>query len=324
MDKLRRVPRVREAVSGEDGVYRICGIPARLEGTLQGEHKGSKTAEVRIELADEPMALQNLRIGSAETVIVSRDTTKSVSTPVTPEGARRSTAPEVVRRGPAKLTGRVLNASGAPVAGARVDVAGTAAVALTRDDGTFALADLPTGTQSLVARQLGFAPVETAVDLTSREVRDVTVVMKKPATVLSTVNVKAERDEGLANIGFDRRKRAGFGYYMTPEQLEARQALKLTDLFRGIPSLRVSPAGGMDYTVEAVRGGCVTFVLDGVTWKSVFPGDIDRMMPPQELAAMEVYSGTSAPAEFQAPGGSSCTVIVMWSKSRVQSMNKKK
>ena len=320
-DKLRRVPRVREAVSGADGVYRICGIPAQLEGTLQAEHKGNKTAVLKIAIENEALALQTLRIGSGEAIVAVRDSA-APATPAPARAGQRQVAAQELRRGPAKLTGRVVNASGAPIAGARVDVTGTAAVTLTREDGSFALSDLPTGTQAVVARQLGFAPVETAVDLSSRETRNVTIQMSRPATVLATVDVKAERDEGLDKIGFTRRKKSGFGTYLTPEQLEARQAIKLTDLFRGITMLRVVPAGGTDYDVQSTRGGCVTFFLDGVPWKSAFPGDIDRMIPPGELAAMEVYSGTTAPAEFQQAGGSSCTAVVMWTQSRVRSIKK--
>jgi hypothetical protein len=41
------------------------------------------------------------------------------------------------------------------------------------------------------------------------------------------------------------------------------------------------------------------------------------MMPPNEIAAVEVYNGISVPAQFQAAGQSSCAAIVIWSKTRV-------
>jgi hypothetical protein len=62
----------------------------------------------------------------------------------------------------------------------------------------------------------------------------------------------------------------------------------------------------------------VRYVVDGAPYQSLFAGDIDRLMPPNDVAAIEVYSGTNTPAEFQAPGNSSCTVIVMWSKFKVK------
>ena len=94
----------------------------------------------------------------------------------------------------------------------------------------------------------------------------------------------------------------------------------MTDLFRTVPSLRVVPSG-MDYVVESSRdaqGGCVNYVVDGSPYKSLFAGDVDRLMPPNDVAAIEVYTGSSTPAEFQTPGSSSCTTIVMWSKFKVK------
>jgi hypothetical protein len=52
-------------------------------------------------------------------------------------------------------------------------------------------------------------------------------------------------------------------------------------------------------------------------WEAVFPGDVDRMAPPWEVGAVEVYNGTSVPAQFQSPGMSSCAAIVIWTKTRL-------
>ncbi len=94
----------------------------------------------------------------------------------------------------------------------------------------------------------------------------------------------------------------------------------MTDLFRTIPSLRVAPSGN-DYMVESARdatGGCVNYVVDGAPYKSLYAGDVDRLMPPSDVAAIEVYTGSSTPPQFQQAGASSCTTIVMWSKFKVK------
>ena len=44
---------------------------------------------------------------------------------------------------------------------------------------------------------------------------------------------------------------------------------------------------------------------------------MDRILPPNEIAAIEVYNGVSVPAQFQAAGQSSCAAVVLWSKTRV-------
>jgi protocatechuate 3,4-dioxygenase beta subunit len=314
---LKKQPVVRTQIAGSDGTYRICALPAGVNGSVQAEFNGQKTAEVRIVIDEtNPLGFQSLRIGTTTVA----DVPAADTTPRAP-GAPKAEAVPPRLRGPARLTGRVINAAGAPVANARVDIQGTGAATLSRQDGSFGFSDLPSGTQSLIVRQLGFEPVETAVELSARAPKTVTVTMSKPARVLETVAVTAEASKaGLDQVGFNRRQKNGFGYFMDTEAIEQRQATRMTDLFRTIPSLRVVPSG-MDYVVESGRdatGGCVRYVVDGSPYQALFAGDIDRLMPPQDVAAVEVYTGSSAPAEFQAPGNSSCTVIVMWSRFKVK------
>ncbi len=313
---LRKEPRVRTQPVGPDGTYRICGLPGGVDGTVQAEFNGRKTAEVHVVMDEtNPLGFQSLRIGT--TVVEdapAADTTGKRTVVAAGDTARRL-------RGPARLTGKVINAAGAPVANARVDVSGTGAAALSREDGTFGFTDLPSGTQALVVRQLGFEPVEMAVELSGKAPRQVTVTMSKPARVLDPVAVVASGSkDGLDQVGFGDRKKTGFGYFMGPEEIQNRQATRMTDLFRTVPSLRVVPSG-MDYVVESNRdatGGCVNYVVDGAPYKSLFAGDVDRLMPPGDVAAIEVYTGSSTPAQFQTPGSSSCTTIVMWSKFKVR------
>jgi len=315
---LKKEPVMRTQPVGPDGTYRICGLPGGVDGTVQGEFNGRKTAEVRVVMDEaNPLGFQSLRIGT--TVVAAApasDTTKGAA-----GGATKSDTGAKRLIGPARLTGRVINAAGAPVANARVDVTGTGAAALSRDDGTFGFTDLPSGTQALVVRQLGFEPVEIPVELSGKAPRNVTVTMSKPARVLDPVAVVAKSSkDGLDQVGYSQRKKNGFGYFMGPEDIAQRQATRMTDLFRTVPSLRVVPSG-MDYVVESNRdamGGCVNYVVDGSPYKSLFAGDVDRLMPPNDVAAIEVYTGSSTPAEFQTPGSSSCTTIVMWSKFKTK------
>jgi len=311
---LRKEPRVRTQPVGADGTYRICGLPGGVDRTVQAEFNGRKTAELHVVMDEaNPLAFQSLHIGTAVVEDTPADTTK---------GAKVAQGDTTKRlRGPARLTGRVVNAAGAPVANARVDVSGTGAATLSREDGSFGFSDLPSGTQALVVRQLGFEPVEVAVELSGKAPRQVTVTMSKPARVLDPVAVTATASkDGLDQVGFAQRKKNGFGYFMGPDEINDRQATKMTDLFRTIPSLRVTPSGN-DYVVESARdatGGCMNFVVDGAPYKALYPGDVDRLMPPGDVAAIEVYTGSSTPAEFQQAGSSSCTTIVMWSKFKVK------
>jgi carboxypeptidase family protein len=320
---LRRVPRVRTATTGPDGVFRICGLPNQVEGTLQADKQGIVTSEVRVVFEGQPLTIQGLRIGNANTVArAERDSTKPADQPAA--GARLS--PVILQRGNAVLNGRVVAANGQPMANVRVDLIGAPGAALTNDKGEFSLTGLPSGTQTVAARQLGYAPVENPVELSTRAPASVTITMSKPAQILAPVVVKAEQDQGLERIGFTGRKRAGHGYFVTGDEVMKRAPNVLTDVFRTIPMLRVAPGGafGNEYVVQDARsagtGGCVRYMIDGAPWEAIYPGDLDRMMPPWNVGAIEVYHAATVPIQFTTAGNSSCAVIVLWSKQRVEGM----
>jgi hypothetical protein len=223
-----------------------------------------------------------------------------------------------VRKGQAVLTGRVVNGAGQAIVGARVDVLGTPGATLTRENGEFTLSELPSGTQTVVVRQIGYAPEEVAVELSARAPQRVQLALTRAAQVLRPVEITATADAGLDKVGFNQRRRGAGGYFITAEDIEKRAPNLLTDVFRGIPSLRVVPSG-TDYVIENARNpvnGCVKYYVDGAPWEAIFGGDVDRLLPTWEIAAIEVYNGASTPMQFQSPGASGCASIVIWSKTR--------
>jgi hypothetical protein len=70
--------------------------------------------------------------------------------------------------------------------------------------------------------------------------------------------------------------------------------------------------------------GCVNFVIDGNKWTQMTPGDVDDYLRPDELRAIEIYSGSTTPAEFQDPGRSSCTTVVAWTVARTERAARKR
>jgi carboxypeptidase family protein/TonB-dependent receptor-like protein len=317
-DRLRRVPRVREDRSGADGVFRICGLPSEMVGTVQAIHNGVTTSEVKVTIEGQPLVIQGLRIGSAETVVAANDTAAQSRAREQAQAAGQRFSAATMRKGQAALTGRVTNGAGQPIVGARVDVLGTPGAALTRENGEFSLSELPSGTQTVVVRQIGFAPVEQSVELSTRAPARVTIALTRAAQVLAPVAVTANADAGLDKIGFTQRKRSGGGYFVTSADIEKRAPNLLTDVFRTIPSLRVVPSG-TDYVIESARNptnGCVKYYIDGAPWEAIYAGDVDRLLPTWEIAAIEVYNGSNTPMQFQSPGSSGCASIVIWSKTR--------
>jgi hypothetical protein len=303
---LKKTPRVREAVIGPEGSYRICGLPENMSGKLQVFRNGVSTGEVPVELGDGLLAMRSMSISSTAQVVAAAPN----------DSGRRTT----VLRGTARVTGRVLNKYGQPIAGARVNVQGSGVATLTRPNGEFTLDSLPSGTQTLEVRQLGYAPQEVAVELSAVQPQSVSVNMSEYVPVLEAMRVTAQRERGLSDVGFADRKRTGNGYYLDADQIAQRQTTQFSDMLRTVPGIRVVPAGNGQNVIQSSRnamGGCVVFYVDGSPWQQQFPGDLDTFVRPDEIAAIEVYNGVTTPAQFQSAGQSSCSTIVIWTERRI-------
>ena len=163
------------------------------------------------------------------------------------------------------MTGRVTNKSGQPLAGARVSLQGAGLTTVTKPNGEFVLDSLPSGTQALEVRKLGYGVQEVAVELASTTPQSVSVTMSDYVPTLETMRVEAEMDKGLTDVGYLGRKRSGHGYYMDGDNLH-KESLRFSDVMRTAPGLRVTPNGdGRTYRITSARDpmGCVNFVIDG-------------------------------------------------------------
>ena len=305
--KVNKAPRVREATVGEDGTYRLCGLPEKYEGKLQAQRKdGGTTAEVVITQEDGLLALRSMSVA-----------------PLAVAATKTDSAGNTVKlaKGSARVLGRVTNKQGAPVANARVTLNGTGAATLTRANGEFVLDSLPAGTQAITVRHLGYAPTEVTVELSSRAPARANVQMGVFVPELAPMEVVSRLEQGLDRVGWTSRKRgASSGYFITPEQIEARKATQFTDLLTTTPGIRVQGSMGRMFitaTRTAGRQGCVNVFVDGSRWQQLEAGDLDSFVRPQDVAAIEVYpGGGSMPVEFQSSGGD-CAAVVVWTKLNV-------
>ena len=310
-NRVAKVPRVREATVGADGSYRICGLPAQLDGKVQVIRGALTSGEIPVTFGSDLMYLRSMGLASEVTV---------VSAPAGDSGAAPTAAPTVL--GNARLTGRVVNNLGRPLANARVMLEGTTRLAITRETGDFVLDSLPSGTQSIEVRLIGFAPLDQAVDLTSRAPTNVTIKLTEFVPVLEEVRVTAARQRGLDQVGFSRRKRSGIGHFMEEKDINTNGQL-FSDVMRMAPGVRVQNYGGKQVITNSRNpNGCTQIYVDGTLWQCMEPGDIDDYVRPHELAAIEVYSPSTTPAEFQVKGGS-CQTLVVWTYRRLDRERKR-
>jgi Carboxypeptidase regulatory-like domain len=308
----RRQLRTREVTVDSTGLYRICGLPGDMSGKVQVFRNGVSSGEVPAEVTNGFLALRAFSIASqhATVVEVKNDSGK----------VRR------IYKGTARVTGRVLNTKGQPLNQARVMLQGGGETALTKPDGSFALDSLPSGTQALEIRKLGYSVTEVPIELSSATPAKTTITMSDAVPLLATMRVEAARDKGLADVGFRDRKQMGMGYFMEGNQIN-RDALSFSDVMRVAPGLRISPTGdGRTYTIQDARnatGGCVNYYVDNTPWQTMTPGDIDDFVRPSEIVAVEVYHGSETPPQFTQPGQSGCATIVVWTVARIHDRDKR-
>lgn len=315
---VRRAPRVREQTVGPDGIFRICGLPAGIDGKLQVIRGPLTSGDIPLNFGEELLALRSMSIAAPGEVVAAPVTGDSGASSAR---TSRTAVPSAPVLGNARLTGRVLNKEGRPLQGARVQLENTTRVASTRTDGEFVLDSLPPGTQNVTVRLLGYAPIERAVDLSSRDPQHITVTLDNFVPVLEAVRVNAQRERALDDVGYSRRKRTGMGWYMDSEQLKAHETSQnFSDVMRIAPGVRVVQAGNGRQAITSSRdpgGGCVNIWVDGSQWQQMEPGDVDDFVKPFELGAVEVYSGTNTPPEYAPAGRGNCVTIVAWTKRRL-------
>jgi carboxypeptidase family protein len=247
------------------------------------------------------------------------------------------------------LAVRVVDASDAPVSGARLELVGTRVSGLSGDSGWVRLQGVPVGPALLRVSRIGYMPVETTVQLAAGTPFEADVELARAPVALRGVRGESSpRNPALGTTGFYARKERGFGVFLTEDDIERSGAHRTSDLFRRIAGVRVvyNPSTHA-YKLQSVRyglslsqttagafsgrggggggggggsgegggggGGSVCemmTVLDGVPVKLDGIDDV-RL---ENLGGVEVYRGPSEiPAEFNQTG-SVCGVVVMWTR----------
>jgi hypothetical protein len=290
---VTRTPHLRQEETDASGFFRICGIPSSLsDATLQATRAGTSTPEVPIDVDNSLLFYQSLAFGPAGSAA------RAVGT----------------------VSGRVEGTDSRPIAGARIEVLRSAVTAVSREDGSFTLGGVATGTQLLIARQLGFDVVRTPISVTSREPTIVTVTLGRAINVMDPVLVVARANYTLERSGFNARKRSGNGYYFNREDIERRQPNYITNMLQNIPEMTVRQSRGgteVQRRRRVIGGGapCTRLYVDGFEWRNLMPGDLD-MINPGDVIGLEVYPGQAVPVQFRDTFDRGCVTLVVWTQMR--------
>ena len=217
----------------------------------------------------------------------------------------------------------------------------TAATAVTDDAGRFLLRAPAPGRYRLRARRIGYEPVTTPpFDLLGGDAPlEVEVRLSAVAVMLAPLTIVSERAPLVESLRlqtaeyYDRKARygregLGLGEFLEQEEIRQTNPSRVSDALRMVRGVWVQGGGGRRQVITlrghgSLRAGgnarCIPQVyLDGAP---VATGrDIDELVSPWSLAAIEVYPGLSVPAEFWWYPSSgteqlelpACGVIVLW------------
>src|SRR5215204_1717706 len=292
--------------AGANGEYRMCGVPSGTLLSLQLQHEGRAGTVVRVAVTDEEgAAVRELSISPRTSPTTSA--LDSVARVLSVDG-RDSTREELKLVGTASLTGEVRSLTGEPVAEAEVHVRDGRATTVTDSAGRYTLTGLPSGTQLLVVRHLGYPLVEAPVELRPGKTMTRDVLLRRNL-VLDSVRVVANRTEYTE---FERNRRTHtFGQFLTLEQIDKMKATETGDLFLNVLGFSVFGHGSQARIVSnsalARHPECrnATVVVNGLE------GGTLNSVAPSQIAGIEAYADeTFVPARFE--GRSQCGVIVIW------------
>ena len=285
--------------TGPRGEYRLCGVPTGswLLIQIQTGNRGSGAA--RVTVSDEEGAIaHNLSLSMrAAPTFAALDSVDAAAKP----------SEMGFLKGAASLAGVVRTAAGLPLAEAEIRIVNAKSVATTDAAGKFHLDELPSGTQILSVRRLGYTGLEVNVDLRSGSgvTRDFTL---RRIVSLDSVRITAMRTK---YPDFESHRTTNtFGKFFTEVELRAFKGQEMSDFVAQIGGFEVLERG---YDARVISGnadrrrGCheANVVIDGVPQTGI------NFLPPSLIAAMEVYrDGTTAPSVYR----SECGVILLWTK----------
>lgn len=231
----------------------------------------------------------------------------------------------------------VADSTNEPVANVEVSLSDIGLVERTNARGTFRFNRVTPGNHTVVARRVGYSPLETSLAFAARAVVDKRIVLIH-VTALDSVRVIATREKlggGLA--AFDERRRLGFGKFITPDVMRANEHRKVQDLLTAFAGIKVmsrnecralgdvckqlSPTARYVASTRISHiGPCfLDVILDGARiakggnadWETAY--DLD-MLPVSGLEAVELYrSSAEVPTLYGGPSAQ-CGVLLLWSR----------
>ncbi|MGH7676723.1 MAG: carboxypeptidase regulatory-like domain-containing protein [Gemmatimonadales bacterium] len=219
------------------------------------------------------------------------------------------------QQGTSAILGRIVDRrTQAPIQGAVVTLPGLAPSATADSSGGFVQAGLAAGLYTLEARAIGYGMGSWTIELaeadTLRYVFALDLVeFELPAVVATGESVPADR----ALREFERRRAAGRGVFITPQEIAQRQPRTLDELLRNIPGVRTvcRPSGCAVRMTRTARPCRPEIFMDGLSATLAVPANA----PAGDFIAVEVYRSLSETPDEFLRADNQCGVIAIWTRT---------
>ncbi|MCI0432945.1 MAG: carboxypeptidase regulatory-like domain-containing protein [Gemmatimonadetes bacterium] len=195
---------------------------------------------------------------------------------------------------------------------------------MTDDEGAFRLEAPRPGDYFVLAHSIGYRRVvDGIIEMQDGGYISIDVYLRPEPLEMDSLLVEARRQRSvrhLESVGFYERRQAGFGQFLTPEQIERLPPpLDVADLLRRIPGVRMQPDGAGGFRVR-LSGGCVPrLYIDGLRTEDVA---LNELVSEADIEGVEVYTGAAVPLQYsgtqegggRSPGAGGCGVVLVWSR----------
>lgn len=215
----------------------------------------------------------------------------------------------------ATVMGQVVEPDGeTPVPDVAVTVEGREFSVRTDSTGRFRLTNLHLGQDTLRVTYRGIGLNRVPVELTAGDTTRVTMTAQRTPYEVADLTVTVEGNRATIIPEFERRRRAGFGHYVTPEEIRESNAFDVTDYLWGVPGVR-REYGRFEERVTMRSPFGRSECSPAIYWNgNLMPGMRLNDFVPEEVLAMEVYTRPAQmPARFSSPF-TRCGAIVVWTE----------
>jgi hypothetical protein len=225
----------------------------------------------------------------------------------------------------AQLRGRVTTRLSVPLPLAEITVmADEPKTVLTDSSGRFSIGDLSVGRHLVRVRRIGFQAQYLTAKLSAEKNPDFDIMLEPGAVELADVEVTVEAAKPIEYgwttkyDDFFRRRRSGFGRFITREDIDRKRPWRTSSMLAGVPGVRIRFVTAEVTEVWFSGCGQISVWIDG--WKQRYAvnrgaaaiGELIDRLSPLQLEMMEIYtSPAKMPAEFL---DDSCGAIVLWTR----------